>query len=316
MQAHFLTDLATYRASVARPELASAIIASPGALGALTVNEIAWNECAAPRTLPAASADSRLGYVFLLIGDGRITLTQFGRTCTLGSGDIALCDAAAPHSCVVDEDARLVLVHVPEAEIKAHLPSPGRYCSRQMAGDTGLAAAAGAVIHGVCTQLRAGLPVTIRERVARHLLETISIGYASAFDHGGIELTVVGARREMAHRHIEQHLRDPDLSPASIARDLKISARYLRLIFSSGSEHESISAYILRRRLEQCARQMIDPLWRGRTISEIAFAWGFNSAPHFSRRFREQHGESPRQFRLRHQREHGSQPSHLLAAQR
>jgi AraC family transcriptional activator of tynA and feaB len=106
---------------------------------------------------------------------------------------------------------------------------------------------------------------------------------------------VVSGRHAKVKLYIEQHLRDPDLSPCSIASRLKLSSRYLRMIFASGSE--TVSAYILRRRLEECARQMADAQWRGHSIAEIAFAWGFNSAPHFTRSFRERYGVSPRHYR-------------------
>jgi AraC-like DNA-binding protein len=58
-----------------------------------------------------------------------------------------------------------------------------------------------------------------------------------------------------------------------------------------------MSAYILRRRVEECARQMSDPNWSGHTLTEIAFSWGFNSAAHFTRSFREQFGSAPRDYR-------------------
>jgi AraC-like DNA-binding protein len=67
------------------------------------------------------------------------------------------------------------------------------------------------------------------------------------------------------------------------------------MIFATSKE--TVSAYVLRRRLEECARQMADPRWRGHSISEIAFAWGFNSASHFTRCFRERYGQSPRDYR-------------------
>ncbi len=75
-----------------------------------------------------------------------------------------------------------------------------------------------------------------------------------------------------------------------------------------------MSTYILRRRLEECARQLADPRWRGHSISDIAFGWGFNSAPHFSRSFRELYGTSPRDYRLRHSGEHGSRPHGVVAS--
>ncbi len=63
----------------------------------------------------------------------------------------------------------------------------------------------------------------------------------------------------------------PMLSPATIAQGLRLSPRYLRTIFSISGER--VSAYILRRRLEECARQMRNPAWSGHTLTGIAFSW-------------------------------------------
>jgi AraC-like DNA-binding protein len=131
--------------------------------------------------------------------------------------------------------------------------------------------------------------------VARHLLDLVATSYAMAFESVGTSSSVISGRHAKVRLHIEQHLRDPALSPCSIAMSLKLSSRYLRMIFASSSE--TVSAYILRRRLEECARQMSDPRWRGHSISEIAFAWGFNSASHFTRSFRDRYGVSPRSYR-------------------
>ncbi|MEJ0042287.1 MAG: helix-turn-helix domain-containing protein [Rhizomicrobium sp.] len=56
---------------------------------------------------------------------------------------------------------------------------------------------------------------------------------------------------------------------------------------------ETVSDYVLRRRLEECGRQLADVLWRQRTITEIAFGWGFNNATHFARVFRNHYGTNP-----------------------
>ena len=94
---------------------------------------------------------------------------------------------------------------------------------------------------------------------------------------------------------IERDLRDPELSPARLASRLRMSRRHLRAIFAMSNE--TVSAYILRRRLEECARELADPA-RGRaSITEIAFGWGFNSAPHFTRTFRDRFGIPPREYR-------------------
>jgi AraC-like DNA-binding protein len=63
------------------------------------------------------------------------------------------------------------------------------------------------------------------------------------------------------------------------------------------SSGEKVSGYIIRRRLEECAKQIRNPAWAGHTLTEIAFAWGFNSAAHFTRSFHERFGMTPRDYR-------------------
>jgi AraC-like DNA-binding protein len=126
----------------------------------------------------------------------------------------------------------------------------------------------------------------------------IATSYAIAFESNITASSNVGAWHARARLYIEQHLRTPDLTPCSIASKLKLSPRYLRMIFASGNE--TVSAYILRRRLEECARQIEDPRWSDHSITEIAFSWGFNSAPHFTRSFRDRYGIAPRRYRDRH----------------
>ena len=145
-------------------------------------------------------------------------------------------------------------------------------------------------------RLDEGMGVDFQHRVAHQLLDLIATCYAITFD--SLTMTsssVVNGRHTKIKQLIEQNLRDPDLSPSSIAEQAKVSSRYLRMIFASRSE--TASAYILRRRLEECARQMSDPRWRGHSTTKIAFAWGFNSASHFTHSFRGRYGVSPRHYR-------------------
>jgi len=103
------------------------------------------------------------------------------------------------------------------------------------------------------------------------------------------------SRSARVRLRIERDLRDPDLDPAKLTARLRISPRYLWQMFAASNE--SVAAYILRRRLEECARELADPERRRTSITEIAFSWGFSSASHFTRSFREHYGMSPRQYR-------------------
>jgi AraC-like DNA-binding protein len=41
----------------------------------------------------------------------------------------------------------------------------------------------------------------------------------------------------------------------------------------------------------------VDAQWHGRTVSEIAIAWGFNSLSSFDRAFKRHYGNSPHEYR-------------------
>ncbi|MDX3117764.1 helix-turn-helix domain-containing protein [Streptomyces scabiei] len=95
--------------------------------------------------------------------------------------------------------------------------------------------------------------------------------------------------------YVELHLTEPDLCPEGIARAHHISVRYLHRLFKD--EGATVSRWILRRRLEECRRDLIRHGRESRTIAAVAGRWGFLSATHFSRVFRAAYGMSPREWR-------------------
>jgi AraC-like DNA-binding protein len=95
--------------------------------------------------------------------------------------------------------------------------------------------------------------------------------------------------------YVELHLTDPDLSPEVIARAHHISVRYLHKLFKE--EDITVGRWILRRRLEECRRDLMRSGRGSRTIAAVAGRWGFLSAAHFSRVFRSAYGMSPREWR-------------------
>jgi AraC family transcriptional regulator, positive regulator of tynA and feaB len=94
---------------------------------------------------------------------------------------------------------------------------------------------------------------------------------------------------------IQIHLPEPSLNPTRIAAGAGISVRHLHRLFSSRGC--TVTDWIRERRLERCRTDLADPrLWE-RSITEIAFRWGFSDSAHFSHCFRKEFGVSPRSFR-------------------
>jgi AraC family transcriptional regulator, positive regulator of tynA and feaB len=99
------------------------------------------------------------------------------------------------------------------------------------------------------------------------------------------------------YRYIDAHVFESTLGPAEIASAVGISVRHLhRLFLVTGN---TLGAYIRARRLKGCRSDLANPGMRHKTITEIAFFWGFSDSAHFSHSFRRQFGLSPRAFRSR-----------------
>jgi AraC-like DNA-binding protein len=111
------------------------------------------------------------------------------------------------------------------------------------------------------------------------------------------------ARLEGAKRHIDQHLAEPGLTPASAAAALGISLRHLHLLFEPTGT--SFAQYVARRRLLQCRAVLASPSGTGRSVADIAFGWGFNSLATFYRAFQHEFGLPPAAVRAAGTAGHG-----------
>jgi len=265
-------------------------------LGPIRIVRMGFGAGSIQRTVRHVDRPAQRQYTLLLQVRGSATLEHHGEQCLLREGDLALCDSAAPHVYRLVDRAELLMLRISADVLNVHLPSPETYCGRRLAAHCGVNDAVTSLIRCLCEQLESGNKPGFPERVARNLLDMVATAYAIAFSLPDRDAPHAQTSSYAKVRlFIEQHLRDPSLSPSSVAHHLKLSTRYIRMMFAANNE--SASAYILRRRLEECERQLGDPAWRDRSIMEIAFAWGFNSAPHFARSFRERFGNSPRSYR-------------------
>lgn len=96
---------------------------------------------------------------------------------------------------------------------------------------------------------------------------------------------------EYAKRYMEQYFNTP-LSVDNIASVVGLSPSYLRALFQK-SENESPNHYLNRIRIEHAKEMLHSEMF---TISEIAFACGFQNIYYFSRVFKKFTGFSPGKY--------------------
>ena len=101
--------------------------------------------------------------------------------------------------------------------------------------------------------------------------------------------------RDRIMAFVAANLPEPSLSIDAIAAAFGCSKRYLHKTFAG--EPDTLNGFIWQSRLERVRRDLGDPAHRARSITDIAFSWGFSSSSHLSRLFHERFGISPRQYR-------------------
>lgn len=101
--------------------------------------------------------------------------------------------------------------------------------------------------------------------------------------------------RERAKAFVHEHLADPELHIDAVARALQCSKRALHQAFEL--EDCSFNQYLWERRLAMVRSELEASGAARRALGEIAFAWGFSSAAHFSRAFRALYGVSASEWR-------------------
>lgn len=266
-----------------------------GQLGPVKLARLSLNRCSVERKQSHIAPNSPRLFNFLLQAEGASTFYHNGRESELETGDFVLCDTGLPHYFLTDAHSVTVMVRVPAEILRSYLPTPEQFCGRRLGRAMGVTGAAAAMARELSSGFGGEMGSGSEDRVARYLLEMISMSYTMGVETVEEGSAIAWRRRKDVIQYIEDNLRDPDLSPSTISTGLKISPRYLRTVFAPGGE--KMSAYILRRRLEECARQMANPAWAAHTLTEIAFSWGFNSAAHFTRTFHEKYGMPPREYR-------------------
>ena len=236
-----------------------------------------------------ANPDSRCCIVITQFA-GVQSYEQNGSNVILNSGDTTLIDSGRPWSSSCGTDCARLYLRVPCWMMENRLRTGEIPITRRICGTEGL----GATLSRLAQSLYEEAERLNQEEAAAALdayfqILSACIGRAEPAEQPTPDL------RLRIQRFIDDHLSDPALGPAEIAATAHISVRHLHRLFSSTGS--TLGDRIRVRRLEQCRNDLANPRLRGKTITEIAFSWGFSDSAHFSRSFRGQFGISPRVFR-------------------
>jgi AraC family transcriptional regulator, positive regulator of tynA and feaB len=211
---------------------------------------------------------------------------QDGRRFDLTPGDCLVYDVSCPHTIINPMPTRHEVVIVPKELLRERGFHSEKMVACKLSSRAGTGRIAHEFVHAAFDEATRLSP-TSAACVAESLIDLLLLplrGVDMGFDRVGPEAMYI-----QAQGFIREHLRDPDLCVDQISAALGCTKRYLHMLFSERGI--TVSDYIWRARLQNC-RQELETLG-GKTITDVAFSWGFSSSSHFSRVFRKYFGIVP-----------------------
>jgi AraC-like DNA-binding protein len=234
-------------------------------------------------------------YLLFVQSEGSDIGEQFDHCTEYRPGDLGLVDLSAPLRCTYT-DRRAVMLSYPKALCPLRESEVASLAGMRIDGTSGTAA----LISGLVRQLPRHLEtddLAASAQVGAAVLDLLHTGLAAQLDRTGS--VDAGARRRALRTRcrafIEDHLADPDLTPAAVAAAHHISLRYLHRLFEDTGD--GVAGLIRRRRLDRCRGDLLDPSLLDRPVAAVGARWGFGDPAHFNRTFKGAYGLPPAGFR-------------------
>ena len=226
--------------------------------------------------------------------EGTTWFEQGGRKTLLSPGEWSIYDTMKAYTVSNTSDIEQMVLLAPREKILAAHLNPDELLVQRYDARNGIGRIAGELLHKAFEEIEtcsAESAETIGDAVAQLLRQSL-------MERAGkpTSLTLREALRDRIKTYIQRNLRDPDLSLDQIAAALRCSKRNLHKAFSN--DGATLSDSIWRLRLEHCRRDLVSPACAWKSITEIAYSWGFSSSTHFSKAFREAYGTSPKRYRM------------------
>jgi AraC family transcriptional regulator, positive regulator of tynA and feaB len=227
---------------------------------------------------------------------GVVFLEQYTREIALEAGDVALLDPLLPYEGNFSSDSETLVLKVPRRELEARLGKTRDMVARlikPVRAEDRLMSSLSANLPSLAGNMNS----TSEEMVANHALDLIAVSLAKTMEADRPRVSSAKALVLLNIRSvIEMRLRHSSLGAQAVADAVGVSVRYANAVLAD--HNTSITRLIQARRLARCRSALEDPNQTHRTVSEIAYGWGFSDMTHFGRRFKKAYGILPSEYQI------------------
>jgi AraC-like DNA-binding protein len=265
-------------------------------VGPLTLFEVCCASVRVRHSRTVATRSGRPSFQLLMPLHSDFTLAHGNKpSTTVSAGSFCLIDRGEPYEMFHGDGLRTLGVELPRSLLEGWLPHAAHYAGAVVRPDKSAGRVLGELLRSLGAELSAEAAAAgeLPPMIGRSLAGFV----AAAFSDQPGPVPRRGARARLAayREYVETRLGDGDFRPIDVARHFSVSERFVRMVFQS--EGESLSTFLLRRRLERAAELLRNPYYCNHTITDIALVCGFNSVSHFGQSFRQRYDVTPRRYR-------------------
>lgn len=229
----------------------------------------------------------------VLMLEGTLACAQDGREEMQRPGEFVVLDRR-PTVMLTKSHSRSLILEVPRKSLERMLGPVSVYAGLTVGSEQATTSLFFEYVKGL-TQIEDQLNPHLADRLSSITIDLLIAGLSERISRETPKRLTSTLMIQRAKAYIEANLDDPTLDSSQLAIAMGISLRRLQQVFY---EHGvNISDWIWKRRLEVVANRLSDPANLHLPLGALAYACGFISQSHFSRRFREHYGVSPSDYR-------------------
>lgn len=227
--------------------------------------------------------------------EGKSRVSQSGRECIVEPGQIFIIDTSKPFE-IETTDMRTRSIHMNSTFLRAGFPEYEHFTATPFDSLSGAGVVCSGMISHIFSSSYSATPSAIG-RFADGLAHLLAVALFERDDTEESEsrFSPEVGRMMRVKSFIRQNLADPMLDCGAICATSGVSLRHLHHLFSK--EGTTVMRWVWSERLRNIACDLEKQSLAHRTISSIAFDWGYSEAAHFSRTFKGAFGMTPLKYR-------------------
>ena len=241
-------------------------------------------------------AGSEQYFTLNYVNKGRLSVDHNNMKTRLSKGDFILADNSLPSTIEFHTKAESFSIRIPGKLLGTYIDHPELLCNQLASCPTPFSGVLKEFFLCLWKQGEDGATEESQRQVINIFLSFLAIAFETSNKKEFLHTHKSELLLRRIKEYIDNNLANNLLSPEFVAQEFQISTRYLRKLFHAEGTN-SLSTYIRYKRLEKCADDLINISPEKKSITEVAYFWGFNNSSSFTRSFKAHFGISPMEYK-------------------